>query len=150
MDELPDEKLLPEEEFQTLPEEDRKTASRTEGEARVHEILYWMSEDILGKKLCKKVMNAYDLCESMAYKWIKKAKEVELAQIKMTPEELKDFCRKMFLKHTKSKDRKVSISATRELAKHGGFYPSEKVEVTNKYDEMPKDDLEKLAQEEGL
>lgn len=150
MSEIPEEPLVKEEEFKDIPEPKRAHATKVEAEARISQIMIWMANEVRGKHLAKKIMDEWHLSQAMAYDYIRKAQEIELAEVRMSPEQLREFCTRMFFKHAKARDKKISMSAVKELAKHSSYYPSDKLEVTNKFDNLSASDLEKLAQEEGL
>lgn len=147
---ITDDTLIQDEEFRDIPEPQRAHAKKVEAEARVQQVLIWMANDLRGKKLIQTIMEEFKIGQAMAYQYVQKANEQQVAEVNMSPEELRAFCKKQYLELSKAKDKRIRLQATDRLAKHGSFFPSEKVEVTNKFDQLSKDELEKLAQEEGL
>ena len=133
-----------------MPESHKRQATALEKEARVHQVLRWIDENIRGKRLADLIMEEFKVGHAQAYNYIRFAQELEESLIAMAIPDLKKYVRANYQRLSRAKDKKIALQATDRLAKHAAFFPTEKLEVTSRYDEMCLEQLEKLNQDENL
>jgi hypothetical protein len=145
--------LINSEALKNVPKPIKAATSKIEYEARIQQVIAWISSDIRGVALQERITATFKVSYSTAYRYIQRAQGYLFTMEGMDKEQLRKFCSSMFIKHAHARNRKVSIVATRELGKHCDYYPQVKrVELgrPGEFDAMSEDDLKRLAQQEGI